>query len=372
MKKLLSENGSIYLHLDWHVSHYIKIIMDEIFGRNNFRNEIIWAYPAASVKTRRFFIRSYDAILFYTKSEDYVFNNDPNIYMEYSNRVKDNLKKDEQGTFYYRGGSHGGKKLSQKVYLQEDGIFPRDVWNDIPYVRANTVEYQGFTTQKPERLLRRIILASSEHGDIVADFFCGTGTTLSVAEKLNRRWIGSDIMKNSINITKKRIFNIYSSYNLYSWKKKYELQPKPFKLIGFKSKIGDLAIPNTFLKKENRPSFIMKNSDPQFTINIVCEENLVIIQLTNYIMPKMDIIQDKLVNKISKFSDWIDSWAVDYNYNGNFFNTSWISFRAYKKRKVNLQSIPYYYEKRGEYNIAIKVINIFSIETTQLYKVSIN
>ena len=82
MKNLLSENGSIYVHLDWHVSHYIKVILDEIFGKENFKNEIIWAYPAASAKTRRFFIRSFDSILFYTKSSVYTFNDDPGIYME--------------------------------------------------------------------------------------------------------------------------------------------------------------------------------------------------------------------------------------------------------------------------------------------------
>ncbi|MFW9896255.1 MAG: DNA methyltransferase, partial [Candidatus Thorarchaeota archaeon] len=154
MRELLSSNGSIYVHLDWHISHYVKLIMDEIFGFENFRNEIVWAYPAASAKTRKFFIRSYDTILFYSKSNDYIFNDDPNIYMEYSNRVKKALKKDEHGTFYYRGGSHDGKKLSRKVYIDQDGTFPRDVWNDIPYIRANVNEYQGFSTQKPERLLK--------------------------------------------------------------------------------------------------------------------------------------------------------------------------------------------------------------------------
>ena len=171
MKELLTDNGSIYVHLDWHVAHYVKLIMDEIFSINNFRNEIIWAYPAASVKTRRFFMRSYDTILFYSKSSDYIFKDDPNIYMEYSNRVKNALKRDEKGVFYYRGGSHDGKKLSRKVYVEQEGIFPRDVWNDVPYIRANTNEYQGFSTQKPERLLKRIILASTNEEDLVADFF---------------------------------------------------------------------------------------------------------------------------------------------------------------------------------------------------------
>ena len=222
MKQLLSSNGSIYVHLDWHVSHYVKIILDEIFGSENFRNEIIWSYPAASVQTRRFFIRSYDVILFYSKSEDYVFNDDPNIYMEYSNRVKNALKRDEKGIFYYRGGSHNGKKLSQKVYVKENGIFPRDVWNDIPYIRANTTEYQGFSTQKPERLMKRIILSSSNKKDLVADFFCGTGTSLIVAEKLGRRWIGCDIANHAIHITRKRLLDISKTNDLFSWKKNYD------------------------------------------------------------------------------------------------------------------------------------------------------
>ena len=133
MKELLSNNGSIYVHLDWHISHYIKLIMDEIFGSENFRNEIIWAYPAASVKTRRFFIRSYDTILFYSKSDDYIFNDNPKIYQEFSDRVKNALKKDDKGVFYYRGGSHNGKKLSRKVYIDKEGIFPRDVWKICHY-----------------------------------------------------------------------------------------------------------------------------------------------------------------------------------------------------------------------------------------------
>ncbi|GAH80506.1 unnamed protein product, partial [marine sediment metagenome] len=149
-----------------------------------------------------------------TKSDDYIFNDDPKIYMEYSNRVKNNLKKDDIGTYYYRGGSHNGKRLSRKVYIQENGIFPRDLWNDVPYIRANTLEYQGFSTQKPERLLKRIILASSNETDIVADFFCGSGTTLAVAEKLGRRWIGSDLAKHAINISRKRILDIYNSNDL--------------------------------------------------------------------------------------------------------------------------------------------------------------
>ena len=96
MKKLLNKQGSIYIHLDYHLSHYVKIIMDEIFGKENFRNEIIWYYPAASARTKSFYVRSFDVILFYTKSNNYIFNDDPNIYMAYSDRVKNALQEDEK------------------------------------------------------------------------------------------------------------------------------------------------------------------------------------------------------------------------------------------------------------------------------------
>ena len=372
MKLLLSDNGSIYVHLDWHISHYIKVILDEIFGKENFRNEIIWAYPAASVKTRRFFIRSFDSILFYTKSENYTFNDDPSIYMEYSNRVKDNLKQDEKGKFYYRGGSHGGKKLSQKVYLQEEGIFPRDVWNDIPYVRANTSEYQGFSTQKPERLLKRIILASSNPGDLIADFFCGTGTTVCVAEKLNRKWIGADNRRNAINITRKRLFDIYSSNNLYSWKSKFKKMAKPFKIIRFGDNREDFTIPVNLINQEITNDLSIQNSKLQFTVSINTKKHYADIELTNYSIPKSELLHTDLLNKIVDFSDWIDSWAVDYNFKENEFNTTWVSFRTFKKKKLSLRSKPYPYEKKGEYKVAVKVINIFGGESVQSYKVIIN
>jgi len=105
MRELLAENGSIYVHLDWHVGHYVKVMLDEIFGYENFRNEIIWNYPAASAQTSRFFIRSHGIILFYSKTENYIFRDDKNIYMDYSDRVKKSLKKDEKGWYYLRGGS---------------------------------------------------------------------------------------------------------------------------------------------------------------------------------------------------------------------------------------------------------------------------
>ncbi|MHA1256010.1 MAG: site-specific DNA-methyltransferase [Promethearchaeota archaeon] len=372
MKNLLSENGSIYVHLDWHVSHYIKVILDEIFGKENFKNEIIWAYPAASAKTRRFFIRSFDSILFYTKSSVYTFNDDPGIYMEYSDRVKFALKEDDKGMFYYRGGSHNGKKLSQKVYVTNKGIFPRDVWTDIPYIRANTLEYQAFSTQKPERLMKRIILASSNRNDIVADFFCGTGTSLTVAEKLGRRWIGSDIAKQAINISRKRILDVWNSNDLIDWKKKYERRSQPFKIMRNNEYTQAINTYKDFLveniqKKDN----ISLIQDTKFVVNISEKDSKITVDLVDYIIPNLMLIKDSIKNRIEKFSDWIDSWSIDFNYQEHSFTMAWISYRTLKNRKLNLTSVPYNYKEKGIHKISIKVNDILGIETIQDYEVVI-
>ncbi|MHA1658059.1 MAG: site-specific DNA-methyltransferase [Promethearchaeota archaeon] len=372
MKKLLSNSGSIYIHLDWHVSHYIKIIMDEIFGNENFRNEIIWAYPAASAQTRRFFVRSYDTILFYSKSEDYVFNNDPNIYMEYSDRVKNALKQDEKGTFYYRGGSHDGKKLSRKVYLTQKGIFPRDLWNDIPYIRANTLEYQGFSTQKPERLLKRIILASTNKNDLVADFFCGSGTTLAVAEKLGRHWIGCDLSKHAIHMTRKRILDVENSNDILNWNKKYNKKPNSFKILSLDNAKKKAIIPREFLSKEIKNKELLQNrKNPDFIVSIKKNQKNIVIELKDYISPNSELISDNVKKKITTFSDWIDYWSIDFNYQSNIFNNEWVSYRTPKNRTLNLITSSYSYKKPGIHVVMIKLIDILGIETMQRHEIKI-
>jgi DNA modification methylase len=372
IKKLLSEEGSVYLHLDWHVSHYIKILLDEVFGEKNFRNEIIWAYPAASAQTRMFYIRSYDTIFFYTKSDNYVFRDDPHIYMEYSDRVKSALKKDERGVFYYRGGSHNGKKLSRKVYVESKGIFPRDVWNDIPYIRANTREYQGFSTQKPERLLKRIILASSNENDIVADFFCGTGTTLAVAEKLGRRWIGCDITPQSIHISRKRILDIKNSNNLLNWPQKYKKGFNSFKLLTLNDLENQFHITGEFLDLSNDVvSYLSIKNKPKFEVLFKIKDLSIQITLSSYKLPYLNHLNTNLRRKISHFSDWVDYWAVDFNYQGDYMKCDWVSFKNPKRRELHLSSKSYNYKTSGNKRIKIKVINIFGHEAEKEYNIKL-
>ncbi|MFX0103913.1 MAG: site-specific DNA-methyltransferase [Candidatus Hodarchaeota archaeon] len=372
MKKLLSGEGSIYVHLDWHISHYIKLIMDEIFGIENFRNEIIWSYPAASVKTRRFFIRSYDTILFYSKSDDYIFNDDSKIYMEYSNRVKNALKKDEKGIFYYRGGSHNGKKLSRKVYVEQEGIFPRDVWHDIPYVRANTSEYQGFSTQKPERLLKRIIIASTNENDLIADFFCGSGTTLVVAEKLGRRWIGCDSNRFAVHIARKRILDISKSKDIFDWKSLYNKDYCPFR-IELIDKINELKLASDiFFKKSVEINGEVKiKKFPDFNIKIHQRNNEIKIELKYYEIDFLDLMSEKVKEKVNSFSDWIDYWSIDFNSKNDIFTAIWFSYRTPKNRSLQLISNWYKYKKSGNYFVQVKVIDIFGIETIKRFEISI-
>ncbi|TFF90693.1 MAG: site-specific DNA-methyltransferase [Promethearchaeota archaeon] len=372
MRELLADTGSIYVHLDWHISHYIKILMDEIFGESNFRNELIWFYPAASAQTKSFFVRSYDSILYYSKTEDYIFNDDPHIYMEYSNRVKNALQQDDKGYFYYRGGSHDGKKLSRKVYVKNKGVFPRDVWMDIPYIRANTLEYQGFSTQKPERLLKRIILASSRERDLVADFFCGSGTTLAVAEKLDRRWIGCDLTPQAIHITKKRLLDLPKSNDILKWKKKYSKPVRPFMIQRLNSDAQIAQIPSDFLKKGVKIKEILeKYGIPVFKADVSKNNKKVSISLIDYEVPFSDSIAKKVLHNIASFSDWIDYWAVDFSFNGHYFHTMWVAYRTHKDRILPLAVQDFEYKEPGEYDIGIKVIDIFGIENEQVFPITI-
>jgi len=228
MRELLAENGSIYVHLDWHVGHYVKVMIDEIFGYENFQRQIVWDIGVLSgFKTQaNNWIRGHDIILFYTKSNKFTFNKQSVSHRE--EYIKRFNKVDEEGRRYFDG--RGGRRYLDQVL--ERGKAIGDVWSDIMSFQQipTAQERLAFDTQKPEALLRRIILASSNPGNIVADFFCGSGTTLAVAEKLGRRWIGCDLSKFAIQVTRKRLLDIHNSKDLQNEEKRYEKPARPFEL----------------------------------------------------------------------------------------------------------------------------------------------
>jgi len=227
LRELLAEDGSIYVHLDWKKGHYVKTLMDEVFGEHKFLNEVIWCYRERETSTR-FYNRKHEVIFFYCKSDSYPFNFDE-IRDEYSEVTKAKFKyKDEEG--YYRVRAKDGRSDVEEgldTYRQYigKGVLPRD-WTIIPFINQASTERVGFPTQKPERLLARIIKSSSNPGDLILDAFAGSGTTGAVAEKLDRRWIMIDCGKLAIYTMQKRLLNLREEIG-NSGK---ALKPKPFTL----------------------------------------------------------------------------------------------------------------------------------------------
>jgi DNA modification methylase len=196
MKRLLTKRGGIYVHCDWHASHYIKIEMDKVFGPSNFRNEIVWWYLwGGRGKTQ--WNPKHDVILFYTKTEDWRFN-----YLEV---LEDHtlIATSAQDRVKYSGAlvHHREGKESE---IPVDKVLPSDVWY-IATINAMSKERIGYPTQKPEALIEKIVKASSNEGDVVADFFCGGGTTPAVAQRLKRKWIACDQSRVAVAITADRI-----------------------------------------------------------------------------------------------------------------------------------------------------------------------
>jgi DNA modification methylase len=232
MKRLLKKTGSIYVHCDWHASHYIKVEMDKIFGYENFLNEVVWHYEGPQSPSPKRFATKHDTIFRYAKDKSRVKACEL-YYMQKIAASEANYQVDEQGRYFYtlpkgdyteesiqeleRQGriyhtKSGKVRIKYFVERTPDGFFLRkkklsDVWNDINSLglAANLPEVIGYPTQKPEALVERIIKASTQEGDVVADFFCGGGTTPAVAQRLGRRWIACDQSRVAVAVTADRL-----------------------------------------------------------------------------------------------------------------------------------------------------------------------
>lgn len=511
MRELLAENGSIYVHLDWHVGHYFKVMMDEIFGYENFLNEVIWRYKGPQSPSPIRFASKHDVILRYAKNANEVIKGELWFYEKIP--VKDSgFKKDEQGRWYYtlpKGDytekslakletegrlykTSGGKiRIKYFVELTPDGYFLKkkkipDVWDDIASLGlvSSSIENMDFDTQKPEALLNRIIPASSNPSDIVADFFCGSGTTLAVAEKLGRRWIGSDLSKFAIQVTRKRLLDIHNSKNLLDkrGKKKYEMPARPFELwnignyetvywreredeylefmlklyqsqslTGFRylhGRKGDRAIhigplnapvtmeeiekvviecrannftkadvlgwewsyevnelaktlakkngvdirlvqipsineiksalvgfdlnlfkvPDEAVEKELLP-YIRFSEVAYLEIETEVKNNEVSLKITDFQVPSTAELAE-IASKVKDSRELIDYWAIDWDYKIDTFHNQWQSFRVRRKPKVEYEAI-HKYEETREYQIMVKVVDVFGNDTNKVLKVII-
>lgn len=201
MHRLLKPTGSIYLHCDWHASHYLKLMMDAVFGVAQFQNEIIWCYEVGARSKKRW-ARKHDTILFYSKSTVFTFNwKAVRIPRNVSTNMRVGI--DSDGRQYQEKTDSKSRKV-YRYYLDEGAVTP-DFWVGIQQLNRDTLERIGYPTQKPEALLERVLAASSNPDDVVLDPFCGSGTTLAVAQRLKRRWVGIDISKTAIELSRCRL-----------------------------------------------------------------------------------------------------------------------------------------------------------------------
>ncbi len=226
MKMLLADKGSIYVHIDWRTASYIKLIMDEIFGIDNFLNEIVWCYHEREISNNHY-NRKHDTILFYAKNSKNQMRtfNCYEIVEDYSElSIKKYSLIDNDGRKFQirgKGGNFTGKQqlpldiekkypeLVYRDYLDKKlGVLPRDWFTNINFENRASKNRTDYPTQKPEALLKKFTIASSNKDDLVADFFCGSGTTAAVAEKLSRRWIACDLGRFAIHTTRKRMLEI--------------------------------------------------------------------------------------------------------------------------------------------------------------------
>lgn len=483
MRELLAENGSIYVHLDWHVGHYVKVMMDEIFGYENFRNEIVWNKGFRGTESKSIYQHAHDVIIWYSKGRDYIWNAVGQPYRDED--MKRYNKKDEEGKRYalIKRRRTDGKVYYGRTYPKEAGKRIDDVISHIAVMASTSGERLDFDTQKPEELLKIFILASSNEGDIVADFFCGSGTTLAVAEKLGRRWIGCDLSKFAIQVTRKRLLNIHNSKDLQNNDDKtYDRPARPFELwnignyetvywqerheeylafmirlyqaqplTGFHylhGKKGERAVHvgplNAPVTMEELEKVIIECRANQFNradilgwewsyeVNELAKElanehgvNLKLVQIPSVneikaslvgfdlqLLKVPDQVVEKELSKYVKFpevayleietkvkdqkvtlkivdfqllptaelaeiaskikdsKELIDYWAVDWDYKGDAFHNKWQSFRTKKNPRVDYQ-VSHKYEIPGQYQIMVKVIDVFGNDTNKVIKLNV-
>lgn len=469
-RELLAESGALYVHVDYRVAFHVRLLLDEVFGSHCFQNHIAWHYSGWNRHGQKYFNRRHDQILYYSKGENPAFNSFAIPWEskeEYVRIRKQKILVDESGREYVRSDAGGGQRVHR--FLDDamaDGRPADDVWN-LDKINNSSKEALGYETQKPEALLERIVRASSQEGGLVADFFCGSGTTLAVAEKLGRRWIGCDLGRWGIHVTRKRLLGIekckpFEVLNLGKYERQYwqdvtfgEKKDKSLTeqtlyeylafilklygaqpvagmehLHGKKSKamvhIGAVDAPVTIAEIDAAVDECAKLKQGELHVlgwewemglyDLMVEAarkkgvKLLLLQiprevmeqqaaakgdvrffelayleaeieqpkklttqvaLGDFVIPNTELIPDDVRSKVKKWSDYIDYWAVDWDFRNDTFMQGWVAYRTRKERKLPLTSDAHTYEKPGKYRILVKVIDIFGNDTSQAFDVEV-
>jgi adenine-specific DNA-methyltransferase len=444
IRELLSPQGSLFLHCDWHVGHLLRTIGDEIFEPENFLNEIVWYYYNKFQGNVKRFACNHDVVFWYRKSAAYQFK--PQIEKRPDGKVKQLVREWDKK----KGSIVNSKDADGRVmYRETEERTVDDVWRISMLQPADRTENCGFPTQKPEALLRRIVQAASSEGDLVADFFCGSGTLPAVAGKLNRRWIACDLGRWGIQNTRKRLLSLdpcasfevlsLGKYERQHWHgmtfpngrceyfafvlNLYGAQPSAG-LIHIHGKKGKVLVHVGLVDKpvtageidaaveecarlqheelhvlgwdwETRRCDVMaelarqkgvellllqiplevmeqqaaQKGDVRFfplaylDAEILSEGELTArVALTNFTIPHVDPEDQR-----SCWSDYIDYWAVDWDFRSETFTQGWAAYRTRKDRDLPLVSGPHTYETAGERRILVRVIDIFGNETRQMF-----
>jgi adenine specific DNA methylase Mod len=485
-RELLSDTGSLFLHLDYRMAPFARLLLDEIFGVEHQMNEIIWRYRTYQGQVRSYFPRKHDNILWFAKGSATGFK------LSYMDNVEDTIAFSRWRDFIVNGneirGDHYPKSDSRfngyyqrwvkenqrtpgadDVLLTLTGYVVDDVWEDIQAVDPKDLEERvGYPTQKPEALLRRIIDCVTEPGDLVADFFSGSGTTAAVAEKLGRRWLVADLGRYAIHTARKRLLEIegcrpFEVLNLGKYERKYwavstfgedldqdgvislyeyiafvlkmygasatsgmqhlhgksgsafvhvgavdspvtideisacideavAMKAKEVHVLGWEWEMGlhdpmkDIAeSKGVKLVLRQVPREVMEQQaaakgDVDFyelayldlEIKKTRKKREVAAHLSNFAIPNPELVPDEVRSKIKKWSDYVDYWAVDWNFSEDTFMQGWVTYRTRKDRRLELESDPHMYEEPGTYSVMVKVIDIFGNDTSKIVSVKVD
>lgn len=318
MREILADDGSIYVHLDQKMSHYVKIIMDEVFNKEFFLNEICWSYGAGG-NPKNFFPRKHDSILYYSKSGKHIFNsNDKIMRVPYDQSTLDT---------HYRNMDENGRRYRNQIvngrnYITyaDEGKLVTDVWTDIGSQNATSPissEYTGYPTQKPEKLLERIIKASSNEGDLIFDLFGGSGTTAAVAEKLGRRWVSCDFGKHAIYTQQKRLLEIQNSKDLNSESgEKYNKKANPFCVVS----VGAYDFEKIMDLKNNKDSYV------RFVLSLFGISDIDFSYEEKLKLPNVFAQKDN--NPVEVFPIWNDEYLKDIKIDSDYLTQIYSSKKS--------------------------------------------
>ena len=505
MQELLSEKGSIFVHLDINLGHWVRALLDEVFGPDNFHNQIVRIKCNPKNFTSREFGNIHDLVFFYSKNGNYTWKrcflprDREQVERDFPEIEPDTGRRFKTAPLHGPGESSGttGKPWKgiaplkghhwryvpeeldrleaekrvhwsstnnprKKVYADESpGYGVQDIWTD--FKDTSIAEYP---TQKNEGLLDLIIRASSDKGNLVCDLFCGSGTTLVAAEKLGCRWIGCDLSRWAIHVSRKRLLGVenckpFEILNLGKYERKYwqgvtfgdrkksdqqltiyqylafilklygaepisgmqhlhgkkgkavvhvgavdapvtideinacldecvAIQQKELHMLGWEWEMGLYDLMTDAAKGRgvklvllNIPREVMEQQavdkgDIKFfelaylEVDIKQEKGRKItISLKDFVIPNTELVPEEIRSKIKKWSDYIDYWAIDWDFQNDTFMNGWVTYRTRKDRTLALKSDAHSYEKPGKYTVMVKVVDIFGNDTSQAFEVEV-